>query len=66
MFLIPGRARREDFQDRMRFLRDESKFAQGKIAVLQYFTVAVFVFVIGGYWNLQIRNEDFIPVAEYS
>ncbi|WP_051670042.1 penicillin-binding protein 2 [Bryobacter aggregatus] len=42
----------------MRFLRDESKFAQGKIAVLQYFTVAVFVFILGGYWNLQIRNEE--------
>jgi penicillin-binding protein 2 len=41
----------------MRFLRDESKFAQGKIAFLQYLSVGVFLFIVGGYWNLQIRNE---------
>jgi penicillin-binding protein 2 len=58
VFLIPGRARREEFQDRFTLYRDESKFAQGKIAVLQYLSVAVFVFLVGGYWNLQIQNED--------
>lgn len=58
MFLIPGRERQDQFRDRMRLLRDESKFAQGKIAILQYFTVAVFLFIVGGYWNLQIRNEE--------
>ena len=42
----------------MRFLRDESKFAQGKIAFLQYLSVAVFLIIVGGYWNLQIRNEE--------
>lgn len=58
MFRSPGRARREDYQERLTLLRDEGKFAQGKIAVLQYFAAAVFVFLVGGYWNLQIRNED--------
>lgn len=42
----------------MRFLRDESKFAQGKVAFLQYLSVGVFLFIVGGYWNLQIRNEE--------
>lgn len=42
----------------MRFLRDESKFAQGKIAFLQYFSVGIFLLLVGGYWNLQIRNEE--------
>ena len=42
----------------MRFLRDESKFAQGKVAFLQYLTVGVFLFIVGGYWNLQIHNEE--------
>jgi|GEM_PF-3716243 len=42
----------------MRFLRDESKFAQGKIAFLQYLSVGVFLLILGGYWNLQIRNEE--------
>lgn len=58
MFYLPGRSRREDFQDRMHYLRDESKFAQGKIAFLQYLSVGVFLFIVGGYWNLQIRNEE--------
>lgn len=55
MFLTSGR---DLFPDRMRLLRDESKFAQGKIAVLQYCTAAVFLVLVGGYWNLQIRNEE--------
>lgn len=42
----------------MHYLRDESKFAQGKIAFLQYLSVGVFLFIVGGYWNLQIRNEE--------
>lgn len=42
----------------MRHLRDESKFAQGKIVFLQYLSVGVFLFIVGGYWNLQIRNEE--------
>lgn len=58
MFLTPGRARREDYQERLTLLRDEGKFAQGKIAILQYFAAAVFIFLVGGYWNLQIQNED--------
>lgn len=58
MFHLSRRSMRDDFQDRLRFLRDESKFAQGKIAFLQYLSVAVFLFLVGGYWNLQIRNEE--------
>ena len=42
----------------MRFLRDEGKFAQGKIAFLQYLSVGIFLFIVAGYWNLQIRNEE--------
>jgi penicillin-binding protein 2 len=58
MFHLPRRTTREDFPDRLRFLRDESKFAQGKIAFLQYLSFAVLIFLAGGYWNLQIRNEE--------
>jgi len=58
MFHLPRRSMREDFPDRLRFLRDESKFAQGKIAFLQYLSFAVLIFLAGGYWNLQIRNEE--------
>jgi penicillin-binding protein 2 len=37
--------------------RDDTRFALGRIAVFQYLTVAVFLFLIGGFWVLQIRDE---------
>ena len=39
-----------------RLPRNNSKFASGKIAFFQYLTVAVFLFLISGFWQLQIRN----------
>ena len=39
-------------------LRDDPKFASEKIAVFQYATVGVFLFLISGFWNLQVRNPD--------
>ncbi len=41
------------------FFRDEVKFATGKIAAFQYFTVAVFIYVLLGYWDLQVLNTEF-------
>jgi penicillin-binding protein 2 len=40
-------------------LRDDPKFAAPKIAFFQYLAVAVFLFLISGFWDLQIRNPDF-------
>ncbi|MDP2999592.1 MAG: penicillin-binding protein 2 [Bryobacterales bacterium] len=40
-------------------LRDDSKFPSGKIAVFQYLVVGVFVFLITGFWELQVRNPEF-------
>ena len=40
-------------------LRDDTKFAAAKIAVFQYFAVGVFIFLAVGYWDLQVRNEEF-------
>jgi len=39
-------------------LRDDTKFASGKIAVFQYVMIGIFVFLITGFWDLQIRNPD--------
>ncbi len=39
-------------------LRDDPKFAAPKIAFFQYLTVAVFLFLITGFWDLQIRNPE--------
>ena len=39
-------------------LRDDTKFASGKIVVFQYAMVAVFLFLLTGFWDLQIRNPE--------
>jgi penicillin-binding protein 2 len=40
-------------------LRDDTHFAASKIAVFQYVTVAVFLFLISGFWALQVQNPEF-------
>jgi penicillin-binding protein 2 len=39
-------------------LRDDTKFATTKIAIFQYLAVAIFLFLISGFWDLQVRNPD--------
>lgn len=39
-------------------LRDDVQRAAAKIAVIQYVTVAVFLFLISGFWRLQIESPD--------
>ena len=41
-----------------RFSRDDSKAPSGKIAIFQYLTVAVFVFLVSAFWKLQVQNPD--------
>jgi penicillin-binding protein 2 len=42
-----------------RLFRDDTRFALGRIAVFQYLSVAIFLFLIGGFWILQIRDGEF-------
>ena len=39
-------------------LRDDTNFASGKIAFFQYMMVGVFLFLITGFWELQVRNPQ--------
>jgi penicillin-binding protein 2 len=39
-------------------LRDDPKFAAGRVAIFQYITVAIFLFLISGFWDLQVRNPE--------
>ena len=41
-----------------KLFRDDTKFALGRIAVFQYVAVAVFLFLIAGFWVLQIRDHE--------
>jgi penicillin-binding protein 2 len=40
-------------------VRDDPKLASEKIAFFQYLTVGVFVFLISGFWSIQVRNPEF-------
>jgi penicillin-binding protein 2 len=41
-----------------RLLRDDPKFAYGKIAFFQYIMVGILLFLVTGFWDLQIRNPE--------
>jgi penicillin-binding protein 2 len=41
-----------------RLLRDDPRISSNKVAFFQYLTVAVFVFLISGFWTLQVQNPD--------
>ena len=40
-------------------LHDDTRFAAAKIAIFQYAGVAIFLFLISGFWKLQIQNPEF-------
>ena len=39
-------------------LHDDTRFAAGKIAIFQYATVIVFLFLLSGFWRLQVQNPE--------
>ncbi len=39
-------------------LRDDPSFATAKMAAFQYIAVAVFLFLVTGFWELQIKNPE--------
>ena len=41
-----------------RLLREDTKFAVGRVAMFQYVAVAVFLFLIARFWVLQVRDHD--------
>lgn len=43
--------------------RDDPKQAGPKIAVFQYLTVVVFLFLISGFWQLQVQNPEYYSEA---
>ncbi|MGB9606172.1 MAG: penicillin-binding protein 2, partial [Bryobacteraceae bacterium] len=48
----------ERIEARRRALRDDPKIASGRIALFQYLALAVFLFLISGFWELQVRNPE--------
>jgi penicillin-binding protein 2 len=56
--LIESERERDEELSPNSLLRDDPKKSSGKIAIFQYLTVAVFVFLISGFWRLQVQNPD--------
>jgi penicillin-binding protein 2 len=56
--LIERERERSERIDPERLLHDDPKRASGKIAFFQYLTVGVFVFLVSGFWALQVQNPD--------
>jgi penicillin-binding protein 2 len=54
--LDPDRGRPQTSSGRL--LRDDTSFALGRIAVFQYVAVAVFLFLMAGFWILQVRDHE--------
>jgi penicillin-binding protein 2 len=44
-------------------LRDDTSFAAGRIAFFQYVVVAVFLFILSGFWNLQVQDNEIYTEA---
>lgn len=56
--MVPVEREREDVALKPRPL-DDPRFAAGRIAFFQYLTVAAFIFLLSGFWELQIGNPEF-------
>ena len=41
-----------------RLSNDDTRFAMGRIAGFQYLMVAAFVFLLGAFWVLQVRDHE--------
>ncbi len=41
-----------------RISQDDARFALGRIAIFQYITLAVFLFLLAGFWVLQVRDAE--------
>lgn len=38
--------------------REKKKFGQGRIAAIQYLCLAVFLYLVSGFWQLQVQSPD--------
>lgn len=55
----PSDLERDKEQQVKAVLRDDTNFASGRIAFFQYMSVAVFLFLLSGFWEVQIQGGDY-------
>ena len=56
--MTPVEPERQGSENSSRLLHDDTRFAQSRIAVFQYVAVAIFLFLICGFWILQVREHE--------
>ena len=56
--LRPVEPERQNPEAPARLFKDDTRFALGRIAVFQYLAVVVFLFLISGFWILQVRDHE--------
>ena len=56
--LTPVEPERQHLEAPGRLFKDDTRFALGRIAVFQYLAVVVFLFLISGFWLLQVRDHE--------
>jgi penicillin-binding protein 2 len=57
IYPVPTESEQEQLEP-AQHLRDDVPGGPAKIAFIQYFTVAVFLFLISGFWDLQVQNPE--------
>ncbi len=62
MALVESQREREEISSEQ-LLQDSTKTATAKIAIFQYLAVAVFIFLLAGFWGLQVQNPDLYSEA---
>lgn len=53
----------EEKIDAERVLKENTKFAAGRVASTQYVVLAVFLFLLSGFWELQISQKEYYEDA---
>src|SRR5258708_2086080 len=56
--MLPIDPERDQRESSSRLLRDDTRFAMSRIAAFQYVTVGVMLFLVAGFWRLQVRDHD--------
>lgn len=62
MALVESQREREEVSSEQ-LLQDSTKAVTAKIAIFQYLVVAVFIFLLSGFWTLQVQNPDYYSEA---
>ncbi|MBN8730060.1 MAG: penicillin-binding protein 2 [Acidobacteria bacterium] len=57
--LIPSDPNQQEENPQPLVLRDDTKFAAGKIVFFQYLCLAILVFLLSGFWQLQVQDPEY-------